>query len=142
MNDIVKYMACIKRRHDHPDALVKVLPRIFERELQAVVARELKLAPTIVTFYGGASREGDKRHRWVTNWNLLTPIARGAVRFEAVASELWVTFWLGFPRTIFFALLLLVISLAALLGAVFLVSGKPLAEVLFAALFLAIVTFL
>lgn len=121
---------------------MKMLPLIFERELHAVVAREVKVTPTIVTFHGGASREAQKRHRWVTNWNLLTPIARGAVKFEATYPQVFVTFWLGFPKAIFSVVMLFITGMAVFLTAILLTYSEPLIEVLFAVLFLATIAFI
>lgn len=142
MNDIVKYSACVKRQYNHIDDLMKMLPRIFERELHTVVAREVKVTSTIVTFQGGASREAQKRHRWVINWNLLTPIARGAVKFEAIYPQVYVCFWLGFPRVMLSVFMLFIMGMAVFLTAIFLMYGEPILEVLFAVLFLATIAFI
>lgn len=142
MNDIVKYSACVKMQHNQTNELMKTLPRVFERELRADVAREVKATPTIVSFHGGASREAQKRHRWVTTWNLLTPITRGAVKFEATHPQICVSFWLGFPRVIFYVVMPIIIGMAVFLTAIFLIYGEPLTEVLPAVLFLATVAFI
>ncbi|NHZ71567.1 MAG: hypothetical protein GWP17_00560 [Aquificales bacterium] len=141
MNDLVKYSASVKRRSNHTDELVKKLLFIFEQELYAVVARDVKVTSSLVTFHGGASRTAPKRHRRVTNWNLLSPITRGAVRVEGIYPQVAVSFWLGFPKWVFVAAILFIVGMVILLTTVFLTYGEPLLDVLFAVLLIVVAAF-
>ena len=139
MNDIFKYSASIKRQNNSTEELAKRLPHIFAQELHVVVARDIRVLPSIITFHGGASRSATKRHRRVTNWNLLSPISHGAIHIRANYPQLRVNFWLGFPKWVLFATIIFIVSIAILLTVVFFSYGEPFADILSAVLLVIVV---
>ena len=141
MSDIVKYSALVRRQSNRIDELVKRLPLVFERELHAVVARDVKVKSSTISFHGGASRTAPKRRHLVTNWNLLSPIMRGEIHIENRYPQLHISFWIGFSKWVFLTMILFILGIAILLASVMLINGEPLTEVLFSVLLLAIAVF-
>ncbi len=132
MNKIFKYSASINKQNNTSGEIAERLPHIFAQELHAVVARDIRVHSSTISFHGGASRTAPKRHRSVTNWNLLTPISRGAIHVGATYSQLRVNFWLGFPKWVLFATILFIVGIVILLTTVFLSYGEPFLDIFFA----------
>ncbi len=141
ITDIVKYHAIVKRQTNRTDELTKKLLLVFEKNLYAAVARDIKIISSTISFHGGASRTAPKRRHLVTNWNLLSPIMRGEIHIENSYPQLHVSFWIGFSKWIFLTTILFILGIAILLVSVMLVNGESLTSILFAVLLLLIAAF-
>ena len=128
MSDIFKYKASLTIQHNRSDEIAKRLPLIFKQRLHDVVARDIEVKSSLVTFHGGASRTATKRHRLVTNWNLLTAVSRGAIEIKNNFTNFNVSFWLGFPKSILLLLVLFFAGMGVFVAITILLSGESFAE--------------
>jgi hypothetical protein len=99
MKQILKFSARIVLKDNRASEIAQKFPSIIEDKLRAVIARDLKVNNRLISFHGGQSRSAPKRSRLVTNWNLLSPISRGAIQIEENYSQVIETYWTNFPNS-------------------------------------------
>ncbi|MCP4418159.1 MAG: hypothetical protein GY805_16175 [Chloroflexi bacterium] len=102
MKDVLNYSATVLRQNNHSLELASLLPLIIGCKLENVAARKVTINGSIVSFHGRASRLAPRRKRFVTNWNLLHMIVRGAIQVKNNFPEVSVSYWLGFPKSLFY----------------------------------------
>ncbi|MCB8944393.1 MAG: hypothetical protein H6658_11655 [Ardenticatenaceae bacterium] len=130
VSDIFKYKASQKMQHNRSDEIAKRLPIVFQQRLHDVVARDIEVKSSIVTFYGGASRTATKRHRLVTNWNLLSGVSRGAIQIRNNHTNFTVSFWLGLPKVSFLYSFLFLMGLSLFPAITIYLYGESLLEII------------
>ena len=129
MSDIFKYKASLTIQHNRSDEIAKRLPAIFKQRLHDVVARDIEVKSSLVTFHGGASRTATKRDRLVTNWNLLHGVSRGAIQIKNSYPTLTIVLWLGYAK-VGWIYLLPFIGFIAAIGISLFLAGEPLLNIL------------
>lgn len=102
MKDIFKYSAAVSRQNNRSPELAALLPKIIAAKLENIAARAVTASGSVVSFHGRASRSVPRSKRFVTNWNLLHIIARGAMRVTDNFPEISVSYWLGIPKALFY----------------------------------------
>lgn len=102
MKDVFKYSATVLRQNNRSTDLAALLPKIIGTKLENIAARQVRVNGSIVSFHGRASRSAPKPKRFVTNWNLLAVIDRGAVQVKNNFPNVSVSYWLGFPKSYFY----------------------------------------
>jgi hypothetical protein len=133
VSDIFKYKASLTIQHNRSDEIAKRLPLVFQQRLHDVVARDIEVKSSLVTFHGGASRTATTRHRLVTNWNLLSGISRGTIQVENNYSNFTVSFWVGFPKSTLLLFALLIVGMSMVAAVVIFLQGESLLEILLGA---------
>ena len=108
MSDIFKYKASLTIQHSRSNEIAPKLPHVFQQRLHRIVARDIRVTSSVITFHGGKSRTATGRYQLFTNWNLLSFISRGAIQIENDYTNFVVSFWIGFPKWAFYIPLFLV----------------------------------
>lgn len=116
MSDIFKYSATISQQNNHSAELAALLPQMIGEKLERVAARGVTIHDSIVSFHGRASRSAPRTKRFITNWNLLQMIDRGSVKTQNNFPEVTVSYWLGFPKTLFYQISVWLVVLGVATG--------------------------
>lgn len=105
-------------------SMMSHLPTVCAEKLRKVVARDVKLTNGLITFHGGASTTTKPRVRWVTNWNLLSPIEYGEIRIQADSLLPTLDYRIEYRRPIKYATFGLLAMALVLGGLLFYVSAS------------------
>jgi hypothetical protein len=102
---LTEFSTTIQIREAEAPGTLFHLPAICGQKLQNVVARDLKVTNRLVTFHGGSSTTAKSRERWVTNWNLLSPIEYGEIWIDADPFSPSLSYRIEYKRLMMFATL-------------------------------------
>ncbi len=116
MGDIFRYSAIVSLKSNRSPELKVVLQEVMKTKLESIAAHRVAINGSVVSFHGRASRLPSKDKRFVTNWNLLHMVARGAIQVKNNFPDITVSYWLGFPKAIFYQIVVWTAIMGMLVG--------------------------